>query len=347
MGRPLWSTIYDTPSTEPPPKSPGTWDPSCPFDPDSDAFFANAVVEIPLAEAPPAPELNIQPSFDWPAASSVERLNSLAELVAERRRELLDIMVRRRRSEALDSIRRAREAMVRRQSEREASQSISRVTAVSSIPAAHPSTASLQLGSSDRPVSPPSESRLAELQTEMDTDSDESIVEVPMQFAPPDSRRSREPSLSIDRQNPSSRHPDYATRQTIINTLRTENRDVVFEIERRRTRLREQAQGLDDEESNVNNDRVSSLSLSRQRRESLYSRLLSASGQQGPRSRVSSTPTPTATSSSSTEQMQVAAAPEIETQDEIRRSMAIAYSVFRTRRQREIEARDRYVSLGS
>ncbi|KAJ3848442.1 hypothetical protein EV368DRAFT_86620 [Lentinula lateritia] len=337
MGRPLWSTVYKSRSTETPTKHPGKWSSTNNFDPDSDAFFFGAELEVPIADAPIMIEPDTTPSsFDWTAASSVERLNSLAELVAERRRELLDVMVRRRRIEALDSIRRAREAIAtQRQTQRGESLPGARESSTSS---GNPSAVIPSAGySSGTPLSPLGESRLAELQNE--PESDEEFIEVPMRFGPPVNRRSQESSLSSNHRNTSRRLSDHAARQAFINSLREENREVALEIERRRNRLREQAQNqrLEDEGSSVDSTRISSLSLSRQRRETLYSRLSSAPGQPGLRSRVLSTPPHTTTSASE----QAAASLELETEAEIRRSMAIAQSVFRRQRHREMEARNR------
>ncbi|KAJ3993089.1 hypothetical protein F5050DRAFT_780657 [Lentinula boryana] len=317
MGRPIWSTVYAAPSNETFTKTPRTWDPTNPFDPDSDAFFTDAEVEIPVAEAPLIMEPDSQSYSSW---GSVERLDSLEGLIATQRWELLNIMLQQRRAEALVSIRAARAAIDnQRQAEQTETHSTPQSSAPSSNTSAHLSVAPTSSLPSSRSVSGLSESRLVQVEVESD---DDSTIEVPMQFAPSGNRRPRESSSVFGhRQDASNRQSDHAARRLELNMRQAENSELALMRERRRTRLRELAQMLQSENER-SDDRLDSLSL-RQRRELLYSRLASL------RSGLASIPTPTTSELS----------PELEA-SETQRSMAIARSVLQERRHREMEPRN-------
>ncbi|KAJ3988711.1 hypothetical protein F5890DRAFT_1490654 [Lentinula detonsa] len=317
MGRPLWSTVYAAPSNETLTKTPRTWDPTNPFDPDSDAFFTEAEVERPVAEA----QLMTEPdSQSYSSRGSVERLDSLEGLIATQRWELLNIMLQQRRAEALVSIRTARAAIDnQRQAEQTEPHSTPQPSAPSSNTLAQPSVASTPGLPSARPVLGLSESR--PVQVEVDSD-DDSNIEVPMQFAPSGNRRPRESSsVLIDRQNASNRQYGHAARRVDVNMRQAENSELALMRERRRTRLRELAQMLHSVHEGPD-ERLDSLSL-RERRGLLYSRLASL------RSGLASIPTPTTSELS----------PELEA-SETQRSMAIARSVLRAQRHPEMEPRN-------
>jgi len=315
MGRPLWSTVYNTSVQESVIKSPGKWNPNDPFDPDSDAFFANAEFEVPIAAATPA-ELSALSAFDWDSRGS-----------ADRRRDMLDGMARRRRAEALDSIRRARAVIdSRRQVLRDensapaAHNSSSTTTALPNAPA--------PTASSGGPISP--------LSSETESDDDLFI----MQFADPESliRPPRTSSSFTERTTSYRNHAANLEPSEIRDRIRA----VQDRVQGNRRRLvdllrldRERVRQLDRELRNVDRNgqtqrreegssQSSSRPSSRQRRDLLYSAL---------RSRTS------APESSSTPEVEPTS--EFEAEEEIRRSVEIARSVFRRQRLREIEARNR------
>ncbi|KAJ3767328.1 hypothetical protein FB446DRAFT_755227 [Lentinula raphanica] len=268
MGRPLWSTVHAASTETHNTKAPRTWDPNDPFDPDSDAFFADAEVEIPVAEAPATAELDVQSYLSRTVTNSVEHSNSREGVSAQRRMELLTIMLQQRRSEVLETIRRAREMTDNQEQAERTGIRSSQQAATSSSTSASPYVASGSSLSSDGPVS--RRSRLLETGVHDDVDP---TPESPMQFALPDHRRSRDTSSgSSSRQNASRGRTDHTVYDTDANgnTRRAEDREVELAREQRRMRLRELVRMAQSEEAAYER-RVSS--SSRQRRESVFFRL--------------------------------------------------------------------------
>lgn len=323
MGRPLWSTVYSTSVQESVTKGPGKWNPNDPFDPDSDAFFANAEFEVPIAEATPA-ELSALSTFDWDSRGS-----------ADRRRDMLDGMARRRRAEALDSIRRARAVIdSRRQVLRDEN----------SAPSAHGSSSTTALSISNDPAPTAASGRpISPLGSETESDDDLFI----MQFADPESliRPPRTSTSFIERAT--------SYRNNAANLEPSEIRDRIRAVQDRvqgsRRRLvdilrldRERVRQLDRELRNVDRNRQaqrreeglsqsSSRPSSRQRRDPLHSTL---------RSRTSA-PESSTTTVGPAGTLEAGSTSDFEAEEEIRRSVEIARSVFRRQRLREIEARNR------
>lgn len=322
MGRPLWSTVYNTSVQESVTKGPGKWNPNDPFDPDSDAFFANAEFEVPIAEAT-STELNALSAFDWDSRGS-----------ADRRRDMLDGMARRRRAEALDSIRRARAVIDSRRQVLRDENSAPSAHASSSTTALSISNAPAPTASSGRPISP--------LGSETESDDDLFI----MQFADPESLI-RPPRTSSSTERATSYRNHAANLEP--SEIRDRIRAVQDRVQGSRRRLvdilrldRERVRQLDRELRNVDRNRQaqrreegssqsSGRPLSRQRRDLLHSTLRSrTSAPESSTTTVGSAGTPEAGPTS-----------DFEAEEEIRRSVEIARSVFRRQRLREIEARNR------
>ncbi|KAJ3836006.1 hypothetical protein F5878DRAFT_626366 [Lentinula raphanica] len=269
MGRPLWSTVHAASTETHNTKAPRTWDPNDPFDPDSDAFFADAEVEIPVAEAPATTtELDVQSYLSRTVTNSVEHSDSREGVSPQHRIELLTIMLQQRRTEVLETIRRAREMTDNQEQAERTGIRSSQQTATPSITSAPPYVASGSSLSSGGPVS--RRSRLLETGVHDDVDP---TPESPMQFALPDHRRSRVTSSgSSSRQNASRGRIDHTVYDTDTNgnTRRAEDREVELAREQRRMRLRELVRMAQSEEAAYER-RVSS--SSRQRRESVFFRL--------------------------------------------------------------------------
>ncbi|KAE9406825.1 hypothetical protein BT96DRAFT_914993 [Gymnopus androsaceus JB14] len=301
MGRPLWSTKYPTFTPESTSKGPGRWNPDHP-DPNSEEFFKGRLnFQSHEAAATDAPATSSSSAFDWDAAMSSDL----------------------RRTQVLDSIRRRVRAAneYRRQALHDETAQSSTATALS---------APL------RPISSLSS----------DSDSEDDLYGI-MRFADPDSlaRPPRAATSSSEPQSQPTSYRNYAanlepseirdrirnvqdrlqgSRRRLVDILRLD-RERIREMERQLRSATDRQTLRREEVSSHSANRSAALSSSRTRRELLYSTL---------RSRNSS-PIPSSSATGS------ASAPEASgfgSDEEIRRSVEIARSVFRRQRLREIEA---------